>query len=468
MPKASARAACCKRRLVRDDPDARMTPTTAFWVGAIGLALLACLLLVLPAGRPRRADDRQRRNLLLQRQQLAALDLELASGQLAPNDHRDAIVELERAVLEEADAPSGLRHPVRKSQPAESANSRRLAYAMGAAIAVAAFGMYAIIGNMKAIESGPSGFTEANAARRTIDKAPAISNSDATKSTGAGAEADASNAPVEAMLDTMAESMARQRDGTVDAAGWSLVARSYAALQRFEDASQAYARAIALAPNDAQLLADQSDVLSMMQGRRMSGEPIRLANRALQIDPDNLKALALAGSEAFERKDLTAAEDFWRRARRLSPAGAFAEGIDRNLAAVTAAQGRSPESASEARIPAPAKLRVGGRLRVAPQLASRIAPTDEVFVFAREPGTAGMPIAIARFSARNLPIDFVLDASNAMVDQGRIAGLSRVEIGARVSRTGDATPRAGDLRGKSGPVAIDTGDLTITIDDVTP
>ncbi|RZL45433.1 MAG: c-type cytochrome biogenesis protein CcmI [Variovorax sp.] len=433
-----------------------MTPTIAFWTGAFGLALLACLLLAWPAGRPRRADDRQRRNLSLQRGQLAALDLELAAGQLSKDDHRNAIAELERAVLEEADSQAGMRHPSGSSQRAEPEASRRLAVVLGVTMVVAAFGLYGILGAMGAVASSalPS------------SAVAAVRASDAPQ----GPAADASNAPVEAMLDKMAESMARQRDGTVDAAGWSLLARSYAALQRFEDASQAYSRALVLSPNDAQLLADQADVLSMLQGRRMSGEPVRLATRALQIDPDNLKALALVGSDAFERKDFAAAENFWRHARRLSPPGDFANGIDRNLAAVTAARSRSTETVSEAQIPtaAPVRLRVGGRLRVAPELAGRVAPTDQVFVFAREPGTAGMPIAIARFSARDLPLDFVLDASNAMVDQTRVAELSRVEVGARISRTGDATPRPGDLRGKSGAVAIDTGDLAITIDDVTP
>ncbi|VWX55630.1 conserved hypothetical protein [Burkholderiales bacterium 8X] len=427
-----------------------MTPTTFFWIGAIAMALLACILLVFPAGRPSRGADRQRRNLILQREELAALDLELAAGRLSRDDHRDAIAQVERAVLEEADAPSGSNPPGR-SQRTEPKTSRRLAFTLAGTIALAAFGLYGILGDTAAIASGP----------------PASSVSAAATQ---GQAAEASNAPVEAMLDKMAESMALQREGTVDAAGWSLVARSYAALQRFDDASRAYSRALALSPNDAQLLADQSDVLSMLQERRMSGEPIRLAKRALQIDPDHPKALALAGSDAFERNDLAAAEDFWRRARRASPSDTFADGIDRNLAAVETARSRSPEAATQGDrpTPTPARMRVGGRLRVAPELAGRIAPTDRVFVFAREPGGTGMPIAIARYSANDLPMDFVLDASNAMVDEARLAALSRVEIGVRVSRTGDATPRTGDLRGKSGAVAIDTGDLAITIDDVTP
>jgi len=447
-----------------------MSPTTAFFAGAIALVLLAWLLLLLPANRRSRVDDRQRLNLRLRREQLAVLDLELAAGSLAREEHRQATTEVERATLEEADAQAPAL-PSAHSTQAGSAVSHRMAATLALGVAGVAFGLYGFLGNVDALDpvapsQAAAGPNEVKVANDVQVANGAASASAATPASGA----DASAASVEAMLDSMAASMARQREGTVDAAGWALVARSYATLQRFDRASQAYARALALTPDDAQLLADHSDVLSMLQDRRMAGEPIRLATRALQLDPDNLKALALTGSDAFERGDFAAAQDLWSRARRLSPPGAFADGIDRNLAAVMAAQMRSSTSPpqSAATTAAPPGLQLRGRLRVAPELAGRIAPTDAVFVFAREPGTVGMPIAIARYSAKDLPVEFVLDARNAMVDPARLATLSRVEVGARVSRSGDATPRAGDLRGKSGPVAIDQRDLTLTIDDVTP
>ena len=87
-----------------------------------------------------------------------------------------------------------------------------------------------------------------------------------------------------------------------DLQGWTKLARSQAALQRFADADHACARAIALAPNDAQLLADRADVLAVLKGQRTTGESDRLIAQALRIDPKNLKALALAGSAAFERR----------------------------------------------------------------------------------------------------------------------------------------------------------------------
>jgi cytochrome c-type biogenesis protein CcmH len=438
-----------------------MSPTLAFWTGAIGLALMAWLLLVLPASRHTPAE-RQPLNIRLRREQVAALRQELAIGRITPEEHGQATLELERAVLEESDAAARSAVTAQASRPIPN-TSRRLAIALAFGIAFGAFGLYGFLGDLAGLDAAaPAQVAEA---ARVVKPSVSADTASSTASTG-----DPSAAAVEAMLDSMTASMSRQREGTVDAAGWTLIARSYAALQRFDSASRAYASALALAPNDAQLLADHADVLSVLQDKRMDGEPIRLVRRALQIDPDNPKALALAGTDAFERRDFASAKELWTRARRVSAPGEFTQTIDRNLAAVQEALVRSPASAVESTASAagPARFDLRGRLRIADEMAARVAPTDTVFVFAREVGAVGMPIALARYLASDLPVDFALDGNSAMVDRTRLAGISRVEIGARISRSGDATPRAGDPRGKSAPVAIDRQDLLITIDDVTP
>src|SRR5258706_11033594 len=89
---------------------------------------------------------------------------------------------------------------------------------------------------------------------------------------------------------------------------------------RFPEAVDAYARAAQRAPRDAQLLADFADALAMARGQRMEGEPARLVERALEIDPKNLKALALAGTAAFERQDYGSAAALWSRMLPLVPA----------------------------------------------------------------------------------------------------------------------------------------------------
>lgn len=107
-----------------------------------------------------------------------------------------------------------------------------------------------------------------------------------------------------------------------DAQGWLMLARSYTALGRYRDAVTAYRRAAELLPGNAGVLADQADVLAAAQGRRLAGEPARLVQQALHSDPRHPKALALAGSAAFEAHDYAAARGYWQRALAALPPGA--------------------------------------------------------------------------------------------------------------------------------------------------
>src|SRR5207302_3759099 len=112
---------------------------------------------------------------------------------------------------------------------------------------------------------------------------------------------------------------ARMKDNPEDAEGWMMLGRSYVVLGRFGEASEAYAKAAARLPRDAQLLADYADALAMAQGRTLQGEPEKIILRALTIGPDNVKALLLAGTAAFNRSNHAAAIRHWERALKALP-----------------------------------------------------------------------------------------------------------------------------------------------------
>ena len=120
-----------------------------------------------------------------------------------------------------------------------------------------------------------------------------------------------------ASVESLAERLVREPQ---DAAGWAMLARTYAVMGRHADAVPAFRRAAALQQPDAVLLADFADALAMTQQRRLDGEPIALVKRALALAPDNLKALSLAGTEAFDRRDHAAALRHWERLRQVAPA----------------------------------------------------------------------------------------------------------------------------------------------------
>jgi cytochrome c-type biogenesis protein CcmH len=133
----------------------------------------------------------------------------------------------------------------------------------------------------------------------------------------ANAPANAQAPDVQAMVDRLAARLQKEPD---NGPGWQMLAKSYAALGRFDDAAGAYGKAVALLPPDAGLLADYADVVAMNQSGSFGGEPVRLVQKALAIDPSHPKALALAGTEAFRRGDFANALRYWNKAIETVPA----------------------------------------------------------------------------------------------------------------------------------------------------
>lgn len=144
--------------------------------------------------------------------------------------------------------------------------------------------------------------------------APAAARGQAAASAATpGHELDAD--AMKGMVERLQQRLAAQPD---DAAGWAMLARTFAVAGQHAQAVPAFQKAEALTPRDPVLLADYADALAMTRGRRLSGEPMALVNRALALSPDNLKALSLAGTEAFDRGDWATAVRHWERLRDLA------------------------------------------------------------------------------------------------------------------------------------------------------
>lgn len=268
-----------------------------------------------------------------------------------------------------------------------------------------------------------------------------------------------------------AAAQARQRvaGNPQDAGAWAMLAHSYDMLGRPADASAAYARLIELRPGDAQVLADAADSMALARGRNFDGEPIRLIRRALELDPDNLKALSLAGAEAFGRNDAAQAIAHWEHARTLVHDASLRHQLDGRITEAIAMKERSATAGAAsppARVASGAAPSVKGRIVLADRLKAKVSANDALFVFARPADGSRMPVALMRRRAGELPIEFELDDSMAMVPEARLSQQGRVVVGARISKRGDATPAAGDLQGFSVPVTIGSQGLRIEISEV--
>ena len=399
--------------------------TALFWTiaGLLAAAVIAVMLRPLLSRRTYDGVSSDAMNTSLYAEQLAELEDDLRSGAIAPGDFERAQRELKARLVDDVDGAQA---------PRSITQSRRAAIAVGIAVPACAIGIYLLVGSPELLRLPPA----ADAAQELTPH------------------------EVEAMVERLAE---RLKTDSANVEGWMLLARSYGAFGRFRESADAYATAVKLRPGDAQLLADYADALGMALGRKLEGEPEKLVARALEIDPRNLKALALAGTAAFERNDFAAAAKYWERMLPLVPPDSEdARSIRSNLdEALAMAKGGAPPVTAAA-----PKGGLRGEVKIAPAIAAQAAPTDTVFIFARAAQGPPMPLAVLRKQVRDLPVQFSLDDSMAMAPGANLSGAPQVIVGARVSKSGSPTAQPGDLQGLSAPVANDASGVTIVIDTV--
>jgi len=424
---------------------------------AMLVAALVWVLVPLLRGTHREGVVREASNVAILRDQLAELETDLANGTMPREQYEQARRELETRVLEESKAA-----PAAAAGPSHA--GAYTAAVLGGALPIAAAVLYFVLGGYQALAPGVT-----TAARPDSN-----------------AQHDLSPQKVAEMAASLAAKLEKEPD---NAAGWSTLAHTYYSLSRFPEAVAAYQRAEKLLPDDADLLADYADALGAAN-QSLAGKPTELVNRALKANPSQWKALALAGTIAFDRKDFKQAVVYWEQLKATLPPdsemvrsieGSIAEARDLGKIGADAVPPASPAAAMAAAKPAPAApapakaasaavpgAAISGDVKLAPALAKGAAPDDAVFIIARAAQGPKMPLAIVRKQVKDLPFKFTLDDSLAMAPEMKISNFAEVVVTARISKTGNAMPAAGDLEGSSKPVKIGTQGLSVVIDGTRP
>ncbi len=266
-----------------------------FWSIAAAMLILALLCVIPPLLRQptQNSDERDKRTnnalaVAIYRTGLIEIERELTAGHLSIERHAEARNELERRLVDETNqvaAPA--------ARPASIALRSGTAAVLLALLPSIALVLYMQLGDPLAV-----------ALQTDSDTAQMKKHTDMQGS-------------VDEMVGRLAAKLQQQPD---DVQGWKMLARSYAVLNRTEDAVAAYRRALALAPADSQLLTDYADTLATANGGDLNGAPLQSIQAALAIDPDNPKALALAGSAAFANNAYPLAIQYWERLKQVSSA----------------------------------------------------------------------------------------------------------------------------------------------------
>lgn len=381
------------------------------------------------------------------KRQIRQLEELAASGALPAEQAAASKTKLEQELLAlvmqpaaEASAPAPTPAPA-PAAPAAAATprvSRKLLAGMGVFVLALAAAGYARFGTPSAWKGVPVAQTEEEAGHGNA--------------TG----------QIEAMVGKLEERLKAQPD---DAEGWSMLGRSYSALGRYPESVTAFQRVVDMRPKDAQGYADLADAKAMAAGRKLAGEPASLIAKALELDPKNLKALALAGTIAFDNNDFAKAARLWEAAiASAEPGSELARNLEGGVAEARSRAGLPPASAPAANAVAAATgASVSGEVQLAAALKGRASPEDTLFVFARAAEGSKMPLAIVRKQVKDLPLRFTLDDSTSMGPAARLSSAKQVIVGARISKSGNAAPAAGDLQGFSKPVAVGANGLKIEI-----
>ena len=427
--------------------------TLIFWLIASAMALSVIALLLWPLLRRTTVVamlERENR-LAVYRQQFAELEQDQKNGVLTEELYQQARSELERRLLDETGSAE-----TAPTAAGGQVNSRLVAAAVAIVVPLASVALYWTIGNPLAItQPSASAFS-------------AQGNSDSDRLSAEG---------IESLLERLKKKLEQNPN---DGVGWALLARSYVSMGRYSEAVTIYEKAVSLIPDDAQLLADYADALGVVQGRTLEGKPELLIQQALKRDPQNVKALMMVGTVAFDRKQYADAARYWVQARANLPPDAEPEVLQELASAIEEAKGLAGEkgTAATAKV-APAgpatsakqtgqELAIAGTVTLAPQLAGKGSPTDTLFVFAKAVEGPPMPVSIVRVMRKDLPFTFRLDDSTSPMPARKLSDAGTVVIVARLSKSGEAMAKSGDLQGMSQPVKPGANGINVVIDREIP
>lgn len=391
---------------------------TLFILFAAFLLLIVLAFLLPPLWRrhtPINSAQHKEANLRIFRDQLADLEREHQQGTLGTAEFEQAKLERQRRLLEE----------IPEELPAETGRlpGRKTAIGLALLLPAMAIAIYLLLGNPQALNP----LAAVHQDKMTPEQ-------------------------IQNMVTGLAERLKTNPD---DTQGWLMLARSYKNQGKNADAAAAYSKVESAIATDPDLLTEYADLLASTANGNLQGKPLALINQALHANPNHVVGLWLAGTAAYNSRDYADAVIFWERAvKNLAPDSDDAKMLKDSIAD---ARQRSNTKVDHTKT-------ISGELTLSPAMAKTAQPNDTVFIFARPVNGARIPLAINKIHVSDLPYHFVLDDSSAMMPDKRISAENEVIVEARISDTGNAIAKNGDLQSNPEPVKVGKQDLHLVID----
>jgi cytochrome c-type biogenesis protein CcmH len=247
--------------------------------------------------------------------------------------------------------------------------------------------------------------------------------------------------------------------GQDDLQGWTMLGHSYMIMGRYPEALEAFGHARTLSKDsDPQVLSSYAEASALSDPGSFMDKALPVFEQVLKMDPHNVQALWYGGLGALQRGDRSLAIQRWNAVLAQNPPADYRRVIEK---AVVAAGG-TPQGAASAVVTPIITLHVS----LAKALVAQAPPDATVFVYVQpKDGAGGPPLAARRFKLSELPLDITLSDQDAVVPGRVMSAYADVVVSARVSASGTAAPRSGDLLGRAG-WHKGGAPLTIVIDTV--
>jgi cytochrome c-type biogenesis protein CcmH len=302
----------------------------------------------------------------------------------------------------------------------------------------------------------------------------------------------------------------RVRENPENVEAWNQLGLLWKQIQQFPAAESAFRRVIFLDPDNAFARLELAETLLYLSGgAELPAESRSLLGSVLRENPNNQKALWLAGLGAFHDGRPEQALTLWRRLEQQLPEGPVRQSVREQMARVdpdaapatasptasgelppghppipdsdtaagepdpaptTSAAATAPREAAEASISGSGSATPNSVMvdvALSPELSGRVSGNETVFVFARAVNGPPAPLAVKRLSASALPTTIELGEGDSMTQGLTITTFPEVRIAARISASGNAIASPGDLQGTSPAFGVGNVDrVGVTINQV--
>ena len=415
-----------------------------FWVFVLAMIVIALVFLLRPLKLTSNQNDidRSAQNVSIAKERLNELKLELEQGVISQQEYEQTIEELEQTLLNDVEQlPSE-----NNKQDYNPASNRITQLVLIIAVPVVAISLYAYLGQPELINTGnkqaaaPAGQTPANAGT------------------------------VEQLVEKLAARLKQQPD---NAEGWFMLGRSYMSLNRYKEAVAALEKTNQLVPNNPTVMLRYADALTMLSGGRISGKPFELIKKAVEIRPDDQTGLWLLGMGYEQKGEYQKAISYWNILLPLIAKDEKSTIEVKKLIRQTKKKAGIKISDNSQTEVTTVKKKSAAYINVTVNLdesiRDKVSANDTVFIFAKAISGPPMPLAVVRKQVKDLPLNVVLDDNMAMLPSMKLSNFKKVQVIARVSKSGSVKAQSGDMQSETRVITVGQKvSIKLTINKLVP